>query len=212
MSVTSKLKRGVDLPMWEWLRPLPTATGTASSHAVGGKPLGRYIYYLPAGSGYYRYDIYTDGWSTISSGPQPQTAITATRYNEKQGYSGRIISIPSSTSFRAAVPGGNKCVGKIVKIISGTGIGQRRTITAVSEPTVHDTFTVTTGQTYNMTDTSKAYTYNQWRDYGARTVSSTNTQSDFRKILYNGTDSLQIASYQHSSYVSWSYAPYSTAG
>lgn len=207
MSVTSKLKRGVDLPMWEWLRPLPITTAGPSTFATGGKPAGRYIYYLPTTTNpAYRYDIYTDGWTTITTPPQNQTTCAATRYNAKQGYSGRIISVPSSTSFRAAVPKGNKCVGDIVKIISGTGIGQQRTITAVSAPTIHDTLTVTTASTVNITDASKAYTINQWRDYGARIVS--NVQSDFRKIIHNAATVLTFADNQFASVgLLWAYSP-----
>jgi hypothetical protein len=212
MSVTSKLKRGVDLPMWEWLRPLPVTTAGPSTFATGGKPFGRYIYYLPTTTNLpYRYDIYTDGWTTITTPPQSQTTCAATRYNDKHGYSGRIISIPSSTSFKAAVPKGNKCVGKTVKIISGTGIGQRRTITAVSAPIVHDTLTVSTASTFNITDATKAYTINQWRDYGARIVS--NTLSDFRKIIHNAATVLTFADNQFSAVgLPWAYSllPFST--
>lgn len=212
MSVTSKLKRGVDLPMWEWLRPLPITTAGPSSFATGGKPFGRYIYYLPTTPNIpYRYDIYTDGWTTFTQPPQSQTTVAATRYNDKHGYSGRIISVPSSTSFKACVPKGNKCVGKTVKIILGTGIGQSRTITAVSAPIVHDTLTVSTGSNVNITDASKTYTINQWRDYGARIIS--NSASDFRRIIHNTLNVLTFADNQFSAVgLPWAFSifPFST--
>jgi hypothetical protein len=207
MSVTSKLKRGVDLPMWEWLRPLPVTTVGPSTFATGGKPYGRYIYYLPTTTNIpYRYDIYTDGWTSFTTPPQSQTTVADTTYNDKHGYTGRILSIPSSTSFKACVPKGNKCVGKTVRIILGTGIGQSRTITAVSAPIVHDTLTVSTASTVNITDATKAYTINQWRDYGARIVS--NTASDFRKIIHNASNVLTFADNQFSAVgLPWAYSP-----
>ena len=207
MAVTSKLKRGVDLPMWEWLRPLQVITSQPSTFAAGGKPAGRYIYYLPLTTNIpWRYDTYTDGWTAITSPPFSQTTCTATCYNERQGYQGRIISIPSSTSFKAAVPKGNKCVGKVVKIISGTGAGQRRTITAVSAPIVHDTLSITGGSTVALIDTNKNYAINQWRDYGARIIS--NTLSDFRKIIHNISNTLTLADNQFASVgLQWAYSP-----
>jgi hypothetical protein len=207
MSVTSKLKRGVDLPMWEWLRPLQIITSQPSTFAAGGKPAGRYIYYLPLTTNIpWRYDTYADGWTALTSPPFSQTTLTATTYNEKQGYQGRIISIPSSTSFKAAVPKGNKCVGKIVKIISGTGAGQRRTITAVSAPIVHDTLSLTSANTVILVDANKNYAINQWRDYGARIIS--NTLSDFRKIIHNINNTLTLADNQFASVgLQWAYSP-----
>lgn len=212
MSVTSKLKRGVDLPMWEWLRPLPVNTANSSTFATGGKPSGRYVYYLASASNIpYRYDAYTDGWTSITTPPQTQTTTTSTRYNDYHGYSGRMLSA-TSTEFVAAVPKGNKCVGKKVRIISGTGAGQTRTITAVSDPIVHDTLSVSTGSTIAITDSTKSYSFNEWRDYGMRII--TNSSTDFRKIIYNTANQLFIADNSFSSVgLPWAYSvlPFSTS-
>jgi len=210
MSVTSKLKRGVDLPMWEWLRPLPVATVAPatgpSTFATGGKPYGRYIYYLPHTTNpALRYDIYTDGWTTITNPPQTQSSVASTRYNDYHGYSGRMISATLS-GFTAGVPKGNKCVGKVVRIVSGTGAGQTRTITAVSDPTVHDIMTVSSASTLFITDSTKSYALNQWRDYGARIV--TNLATDFRKIIYSTSVSVVLADNRFSSVgLPWAYSP-----
>ena len=208
MSVTSKLKKGVDLPMWEWVRPLPqaTASSTPSTFATAGKPQGRYIYYLPSGAGF-RYDIWTDGWTTITTPPFAQTTVASVRYNDYHGYSGRMISA-SSNGFSAAVPKGNKCVGKKVRIISGTGAGQIRTITEVSDPIVHDTMVATTASSVAMIDSNKTtYSLNQWRDYGLRIV--TNTSSDFRKIIHNtAAGTVTFADNTFTSVgLPWSYSP-----
>ena len=207
MSVTSKLKRGVDLPMWEWLRPLPIAAGgnTPCTFATGGKPYGRYIYYLPTTTNVpFRYDTYTDGWTTITTPPQSQTTVTSTRYNDYHGFTGRMIN-GSPSGFVAAVPTGNKCVGKTIRIISGTGAGQVRTITAVSDPTVHDTLSVTSGTNFQIVDSSKAYNLNQWRDHGLRIIA--NTATDFRRVLSNAAGTLVFADNRFSSVgLRWAYS------
>jgi hypothetical protein len=212
MSVTSKLKRGVDLPMWEWLRPLPqvTATATPSNFVTAGRSEGRYIYYLPANAGF-RYDTWNDGWTTIATPPFSQTTVASSRYNDYHGYSGRMIS-GSSNGFRAAVPKGNKCVGKKVRIVSGTGVGQERTITNVSDPTIWDTMITTTASAQSMIDSNKTtYTLNQWRDYGLRIV--TNSSSDFRKIIHNNTSG--TVTFADNTFTSvglpWSYSPLTAA-
>jgi hypothetical protein len=209
MSVTSKLKKGVDLPMWEWLRPLPIATAATGpcTFATGGKPYGRYIYYLPPTTNAgLRYDMYTDGWTTITTPPQSQAVVACTRYNDYHGYSGRIILVESSTTFEAAVPKGNKCVGKTVRIVSGTGAGQTRIITAVSDPNVAETMNVSSGSTIAITDASKSFTINQYRDYGMRIV--TNSSTDFRKIIHNTTTEILLADNRFSSVgLPWAYSP-----
>lgn len=195
MSVTSKLKRGVDLPVWEWLRPLQVATGNTgpSTFATGGKPYGRYIYHFPHTTSIpYRYDTWTEGWTALTPPPQSQATVASSRYNDYHGYMGRAISAGSgSNTLQCAVPKGNKCVGKKIKIIYGTGAGQVRTITAVSDPTVHDTMVVNSGSTTQIVDSNKSYTNNQWRDYGIRIVG--NLSTDFRKVLYNSNNTITFA-------------------
>lgn len=195
MSVTSKLKRGVDIPVWEWLRPLQVSTtsGGPSTFATGGKPSGRYIYHFPhATSVPYRYDTWTDGWTALTTPPQSQTTVASSRYNDYHGFQGRAIGAGTgSNTLQCAVPKGNKCVGKKIKILYGTGAGQVRTITAVSEPTVHETIAATGGNTTHIIDSSKSFSLNQYRDYGLRIIANTNT--DFRKILYNSNNRIEIA-------------------
>jgi hypothetical protein len=210
MSVTSKLKRGVDLPIWEWARPLPVITGTTvqgpSTIATGGKPEGRYLYYIShATNGSFRYDTYTDGWTTITTTPYAQTSIASSRYNDYHGYSARMLSATSNT-FQAAVPKGNKCVGKTMRIVSGTGAGQVRVITAVSDPIVEAVLTATTSNALQVVDVRNfATTINQYRDYGMRIV--TNLASDCRKIIYNSLNTIVFADNTFSSVgLPWAYS------
>lgn len=217
MSVTSKLKRGVDIPVFEWLRPTPITVIGPSSMVNGGKPNSRYLYYhATTTNGFYRYDTWADGWNQLTSAPQSFATIGNSTFNDLQGYYGRVISTPSSTTLRCGVPRGNKCVGLKIKIVSGTGIGQERIITNVSEPTVHDTFVVSSGNIYLFTDSSKNYAFNQYRDYMLRIIGNSNT--DTRKILFNNANTINFADYRFASVaLKWAYsllpvAPSATAG
>jgi len=72
MAVTSQLKKVVDIPVWEWLRPLPIATNASSSapntFVTAGKPYARYIYHLAGTTnGIYRYDTWSDSWGQVTS-------------------------------------------------------------------------------------------------------------------------------------------------
>ena len=214
MAVTSKLKRGVDIPVFEWLRPLPIAATSPSSMTNGGKPNSRFLYWHPTTTnGLYRYDTWSDGWNQLTSAPQSFATVGNSSYNDLQGYYGRAISAPSSTTLQCAVPKGRKTVGLKIKIISGTGIGQERTITAVSDPTVHDTFVVSSANTYFFVDSSKNYTVNQYRDYMMRIIG--NTSTDMRKILFNTANTLVFADNRFSAVgLKWAYSllPYNPSG
>lgn len=209
MSVTSKLKRGVDIPVFEWLRALPVITSGISqltSDATGNSK-GRYLYYQTNNSSVFsRYDTYSDSWNALSNSVLTFTGFGNSAYNQKQGYYSRVIEAIGSNQIRVAVPIGGKSVGSTIKIISGTGAGQSKTISAVAEPTVHDTLACTTGSTNTFTDSNKNYNRNIWRDYMVRIIGNTNT--DFRKILYNSTNALVFADSRFDTYgVQWSYAP-----
>jgi Fe-S cluster assembly iron-binding protein IscA len=217
MAVTSKLKKGVDIPVFEWLRPTPITISGPCSITNGGKPNSRFLYYhATTTNGVFRYDTWSDGWNQLTSAPQSFATVGNSSYNDLQGYYGRAISAPSSTTLQCAVPRGRKTVGLKIKIISGTGAGQERTITAVSDPTVHDTFVVSSANTYLFVDSSKNYTLNQYRDYMMRIIG--NTSTDIRKILYNTANTLVFADNRFSAVgLKWAYSllpynPVATAG
>jgi hypothetical protein len=207
MSVTSKLKRGVDLPVWEWLRALPVNTASPSTFTAGGSPDGRYLYYFPSTTNVpFRYDTWTDGWTALTNPPQSQSTVASSKYNAYHGYQGRAISAgPGANTMQCAVPRGNKCVGKKIKILYGTGAGQERTITAVSNSIIHDTLTVTSASQISIVDSNKSYTRNQYRDYAIRIIG--NTATDSRKILFNTNNTIGFANNSFSAVgVPWAYS------
>lgn len=217
MPVTSQLKKVVDIPVWEWLRPTLINTGAATAapntFATAGKPYARYIYHLAGTTnGIYRYDTWSDSWGQVTSASYTQATVAASRYNDSHGYFGRVISSPSLSSIQVGIPRGNKSVGLKIKIINGTGAGQERTITSVADTVIEDTMVVTTGSTVQIVDSSKNYTRNQYRDYAIRIVGNTNT--DIRRILWNTNNTVVFADNRFTSYGNrWSYStlPYTTS-
>jgi hypothetical protein len=206
MPVTSQLKRGVDIPVFEWLRNMPNVTNGLSV-LTGG--YDRYLYYqFNSSTTFTRYDTYSDSWAFLSPSPLGLTTIGSSTFNKKHGFHGRIIASVSSTETRLALPYGGKSIGKKIRIVNGTGAGQVRTITAVSDPTIHDTL-VSTGSasTIFLTDSNKSYAFNQYRDYGLRLIGNSQ-YNDFRRILFSDTNTLYLADHRHSTLgVKWSYAP-----
>jgi hypothetical protein len=197
MSLTAnKLTKQVDLPVWEWTRPLPIAP-TAGLSAVCNADntdfneiSGRYIYMLLNATNFWRYDTIADSYQQLASpGITPLTA-SSIQFAGAQGYFGRVISA-TSTTIQTGLPN-NSAVGFRIRIISGKGAGQERIITDVSGPTVADWGGVATAAFANITDTAKAWTFNNWIGYVVRTTGGTAFNA-VRKILYNSATALTVA-------------------
>lgn len=197
MALTSnKLTKQVDLPVWEWTRPLPVASTNGLSAVCNAdntdfnENSGRYIYALLNATNFWRYDTVTDTYQQLASpGITPLTA-THMAFAGAVGYFGRVVSATSTTIF-TGLPN-NSAVGYRIRIVSGRGAGQERIITSVSEPTVADWGAVTTASAANITDTNKAWTFNNWVGYVARITGGAGF-NQVRKILYNTATVATIA-------------------
>lgn len=193
-------KRLMDLPTWEFLRQLPTATTGLSSSCASDDGLGRYIYYLISGS-FYRYDSTTDQWTQLASPLSTQVTFSRMVYSKFGGYFGRVID---STASTVRIPGlaGNILGGYKIRIISGTGAGQERTITSVNESVIHEHGLATSASNSTLVDSTKKWKINQWAGYQVRiTYGTGNTQ--VRKILNNDTTGIawaSIASYAYDTF------------
>jgi hypothetical protein len=217
MPVTSKLKKQIDLPVWEWMRPMPA---TAATNCTCSSADGRYIYYIGTGSAF-RYDTTTDSWNQIAS-PFAITGQTLiqTAYTKSHGHYGRAIGNGggSNTIEMAALVTGDLLVGKTIKIISGTGVGQSRTITAVSDPIIKDRGVVTTGSQVQIIDNTstglqtKTWGFNAYRDYQVRVIYGATAATIVRPILFNNYNGLAFAENTWQSVTPWwgAYAPTST--
>ena len=191
MAVTNTLKQQVDQPVFEWLRPAPTATSNTSV-LVSSDEKARYMYYI-VGQTMWRYDTYSDSWQECSSPLSNPSTVIAAKYAAYSGSRGHTISATSTTITIGGLGRlGNLCVGNKIRIIAGTGAGQERTITAVSDGIIHDNGVVTNavaGSPARIEDSTKKWRVNQWDGYSCRLYYGLG-QPQIRRILYNDTTSL----------------------
>lgn len=197
MALTSnQLTKQVDLPVWEWTRPLPVATtGGLTSFCNAdntdfNETSGRFIYQLLNASSFFRYDTIADTYQQLASPGIPPLTASSIQFAGAQGYYGRVIS-STSTTLTSGLP--NKSgIGYRIRIVSGKGAGQERIITDISEPSVADWGGASTAATTNITDAAKAWIFNNWLGYVVRTTGGTGLNA-VRKILYNSATVLTIA-------------------
>ena len=95
MTVTNLLKTQVDLPVFEWMRPAPTAT-SSTAVLLSSDATARYMYYIVA-QAMWRYDTYSDSWQECAPpNIAPATAV-AGKYAAYSGSRGHTISATSTT-------------------------------------------------------------------------------------------------------------------
>jgi hypothetical protein len=237
MTLTNSLKKAVDLPVWEWTRfspaaPAAASTTTASCSCTADNNIinetnGRYIYYLLGAGAFWRYDTFADSYMQLASPPQTPRDSATMRFAGALGFFNRVLSA-TSTTIRTGLPSGKSAIGFKIRIISGTGAGQERIITNVSDPVVADFGNATAGAVTSLTDggknwfgaaatadaaTTAAYTGSQsnvngWAGYVLRTVPFGTGLNQVRKILYNSATVLTIgdpaiAAYEQFANTTW---------
>ena len=189
---SNTLTRQVDLPTWEWTRFAPAVSSALSSTCAAEnanfyqEEHGRYIYYYISLTQFFRYDTWTDMYQQLSS-PTLGSTFTSMKYNSSLGIEDKVLGTSSNTITVAAVTQ-QSLVGYDVVIVSGTGAGQRRIITAAAEPAIADSGIVTaisnTLGSISITDSTKTWAVNQWAGYTLRTTGNTGV-SQVRRILSN---------------------------
>ena len=196
MAVTNLLKQQVDQPVFEWMRFCPVASGINGLFGLDGQTGERFLYQIgSAASVNYRYDTYSDSWQEISP---CQTSISSTvkgKVSKSHGHRGHVISATSNTITTGGWGFATKnAIGKKIRIISGTGAGQERTITAVADPVIAEVGVTTSATANVLTESTKKWRVNQWDGYSVRVqYNSTPTViTQTRKILYNDTTSLTV--------------------
>ena len=196
------LIQAVDLPTWEWTRFAPAVSSAISSScaADNGNFLasehGRYIYYLISATQFVRYDTWTDMYQQLQSPPIAPLTFSAMKFAGALGPEGKVIGATSTTLQVPAVTQ-NALVGYDVVIVSGTGAGQRRTITGVAEPVVHDSGIATAVANalggISITDTLKAFAVNQYEGYTLRVGNTpAGSAGQIRRILSNAATVLTV--------------------
>lgn len=195
MTVTNLLKPQVDQPVFEWMRPAPTAT-SSTSLLLSSDANARYMYYI-VGQAMWRYDTYSDSWQECAAPNIAPVTAVAGKYAAFSGSRGHTISATSDTITIGGLGRlGNLCVGNKIRILYGTGAGQERTITACSDGIIHDNGLATTASATTIGDSTKKWRVNQWDGYNCHLIYNTG-QSQVRKILYNDTTTLTFSDANH---------------
>lgn len=195
MTVTNLLKPQVDQPVFEWMRPAPTAT-SSTSLLLSSDANARYMYYI-VGQAMWRYDTYSDSWQECAAPNIAPVTAVAGKYAAFSGSRGHTISATSTTITIGGLGRlGNLCVGNKIRILYGTGAGQERTITACSDGIIHDNGLATTASATTIGDSTKKWRVNQWDGYNCRLTYNTG-QSQVRRILYNDTTTLTFSDANH---------------
>lgn len=207
MAVTNNLKPQVDLPVWEWCRFAPTATAALSALATADNGSDRFIYYISA-STFYRYDTYADTWQQLSTPNTAPVTALALRYTGFRGYHGRVLSATGTTITIAGLRGPT-LNGKTLKILSGTGMGQSRTLTYTGE-TIHDMGVITGTTTSTLVDSTKKWKFNQWSGYMVGITFGTDA-TQYKKILYNDATTLYIYDVNLQPHEPWNNQPFVAA-
>ena len=192
MTLTNNFRKQVDLPIWEWCRFLPVSSNTGTTMCAPDNLTGRYMYYnVPTGPSFWRYDTWSDCWDQLASCPTNPNSPCSMVYNAYHGHTGRVISATSNT-FTSDGIYGDILTGYTIRITAGTGAGQDIVISSVADVVVADNGVPTTVSAVALTDSTKAWTINQWVGYQMRITYGTGAQQ-IRKILYNTATVLTFA-------------------
>lgn len=178
----------LDLPFFELTNQAISATTATSGLATAEDGSSRFIYYA-RDANFQRYDTVTDTWQILANIPQTASNLIAMRYTTRRGFHGRVLSATSNTVTIPAMRG-EMLDGEKISIEYGTGAGQERTLTFVSE-TVHDAGVATTASASLITDNTKKWRVNQWAGYTVGIYFGTDA-THYRKILYNDATTLYV--------------------
>jgi len=195
MGLVSSIRKQVDRPSWEVLRFAPATSSSTSTSCTGYNSNfhvqhGRYIYYLISSASFWRYDTWTDTYVGLSSPITALTTFTTMRFLQSYGYEGRVLSAATGS---VTIPAyfGQSLKGFDIQIVAGTGQGQRRVVSGVADAVVADSGVATAANVATLTDSTKAWTINQWAGYQVRITFGTGV-SQVRRILYNSATVLTV--------------------
>jgi len=211
MAITNNLKKQIDQPVWEWSRfSLQSFNSGASGFATAIDGSDRYIYYQQP-SIFQRYDTWSDTWASLA---QPtyfaSVTIAAMAYSKSQGNRGKVLAGGSSTITIPGLAAPSKLVGQKIRIVSGPGAEQTRTISAASDITTLDSGVQTGGGSTSLIDSTKRWQVNQWVGYTCRVTFGANSSTQ-RTIIYNDTTTLYFYDVQMAQYDPWDNQGFTTA-
>ena len=194
------LTQQVDWPVWEWSRFAPAVSSAVSSTCAADNSdflqteHGRYIYYLISSTQFVRYDTVTDMYQQLSSPAVAPTGFSSMKLCGAFGPEGNVLAATSTTITVPAVTV-QSLKGYDITIVSGTGAGQRRTITGVAEPVINDIGVVTAINNVlgalTLTDGTKAWVVNQFAGQTVRITGNAGV-GQVRRVLSNSATVLTL--------------------
>jgi hypothetical protein len=211
MAITNNLKKQVDLPVWEWMRfALTSFNSNVANFTTAIDGGDRYIYYQYP-SQFQRYDTWSDTWASLNAPTYFATVtIAATAYSKSQGNRGKVLAGGSSTITIPGLAAPSKLIGQKIRIVSGPGAEQTRTISAATDVITLDSGVQTGGGSTSLIDTTKRWQINQWVGYTCRITAGTNSATQ-RTIVYNDTTTLYFYDVNLAQYDPWDNQGFATA-
>jgi len=197
--MANTLVNTLDLPFWELLNQAPATSGATGVLSTAEDGLDRFIYYA-AGSAFYRYDTYKDTWQQLATLPIAASSVSAMKHTKRRGFHGRVLSATSSTVTIGGLRFANLS-GETISIEFGTGLGQERTLTFVSE-TINDSGVISGTTTSTLTDSTKKWIPNQWAGYTVGITFGTDA-TQYHRIVKNDATNLYIADYNLQPHDPW---------
>lgn len=205
MAYLNSNKKIHNTPIW-----LPTqlrvATSALAAFAAAKDSEGRYIFYT-AGTLFYKYDTWADSHIKLASPPTAPTITSSLVFSPDRGYYGNVLDA-SAGSLTLAGLNSYLLLDKEVEIISGTGVGQRRTIISVSDPIIMESGVATAASATLITDTTRRWKINEFIGYQVRVIYGTGA-SQIRKVLYNNETTLYFQDVNYQQLEPWNNTAFS---
>lgn len=178
----------VDLPFFELCAQAPTASAAIGCMTTVEEGNDRFIYYI-SGAFFYRYDTVADTWQLLPSPNVTPTVFASLRVTRRRGYHAPVLSA-TATTVTIAAPRGENLQGETLRVLQGTGAGQERVLTLVSENT-HDAGSLSAAVAASLSDSTKKWRVNQWAGYMVGVVIGT-TVPQYKRIIANDATTLYV--------------------
>ena len=188
MTLVNNNKMQYDLPQWYPMAPLPFATAAGSATCTADDGSDSCIYSVN-GTTFFRYSTIANGYQQLANIPTATVTSVALKYSKYAGYRCNCLGVGASTATLAAI-NPSLLIGKTIRVVSGAGAGQDRTITACGPNIVGDKGLITAVAATGITDASKNWATNQWVGYQVRFTYGAAGQTVVRKVLYNDATNL----------------------
>jgi len=208
MAVTNNNKRIYDTPVWlpiSMKNSMP-AFNALSSMTSCKSGCSRYVYYL-SGSLFFKIDTHKEMWMKLASPNIAAVTASSIRFDSDTGYRCNCLD---ATSSGATIPWLNSSilVWKKIRIMTGLGAGQERTITVADKAVLEDSGMVTSAGATSLQDTTRRWEIDQYIGYQVRIVYGTGAPQ-VRKVLYNDSNTLYLQDNNYQQLEAWNNTAFS---